>query len=257
MSHRRRAKDVRDDRWATFLACFGFFVAPSLLTLLTDRVGAVKALLGAVVVSGFATFVGARYLFDLLRRLVRRAGRRPFEDGVVIEDTTFPRKVLIATSGGRRDLEERQAGTTEALRMPLLRFLVARAEPDHVWVLTTSDTRTEDTLGGTELGGKLKDWFPGRQISCGIGIIPSNEFDMRAVLDVVHRAMQTAEVGPDDVVIDGTGGTSIMSVSALLAAQHEGIAYQAVRQDRSAASVLLPIDSDVDPATTTGDGHDR
>jgi hypothetical protein len=233
-----------------FVPFLSLLIIPTFLTAITNDHNEWTVVLMTIGLSVAGSLLLAPRVRRWLAARVRPDSGRAF---VLASDEQFPRRVLVATFAGRRNLEPvtltgpNTAGVQQ--RPSLLRFLVHRSSPEHLVVLTTPQVQRE--VSSTELAARLSEWFGTNAPTLSVCLVPADEFAPTAVLAAVTEAVRRSGASLDDVVVDGTAGTSIMSVSAYGGAQAAGVAYQSVRQDQGAVSVLLPF------ATTGGEGFER
>jgi hypothetical protein len=206
---------------AVFAAYFGLFIAPSLLSALTSDSNKWIVLAGATAVAlpvsaSFSSHVRSR--FRSLRRrsqLVETAARAP-------------KGVVVATFAGV------QAAEMSGTRPALLRVLMERSSP-HRLVLLGTEKSAGDVPAVRE---RMATWRLERIPEVEVVVIPAGEFANEAVTETLQRLIDQG-IDPSDIVVDGTGATAIMSVSAFAGAMACGVDFQAVRQDHLAVSLLL------------------
>ena len=141
-------------------------------------------------------------------------------------DSKLPRRVLVATFSGSPALKSFEG------RPALLRYLIERSNPELIVLLATSRSYNDAVTAVTAFASWGLSAVP-----VEVRLVPADEFDpeaVRAVLDELARRGYE----PDQIVIDGTGATSIMSVSAYIAASAAGVDFQGVRQDQGTVAVL-------------------
>jgi hypothetical protein len=199
-------------------------VAPALLTAVTTDTNRWTVLAVTAVISVAATAFGVRSLGAWEARRRRRA--------LISVPGAQPREVLVVTAGPNHF-----AG--KGRPTPLLRLQLEQTKPSLLAIIGSRETKSKET----------------DLISCLDGLSsaidrPGYDFfltddadsvDLTPVQKAVQWAREHSDAGLDDIVVDVTGGTTSMSVSALLAATNAGIDCQIVRQDKSGATRILNV----------------
>ena len=205
---------------AVFVAYFGLFISPSLLTAITSSRNRwiVFALCTAIAVP-VSVFVSVQF-----RRRTAALNRHAANVGVHDRDQ---RDVLVATFAGL------QATEAAAGRPALLRVLLERSQPSKLILLATERSAQD----GQQVRERIAAWDLKVLPMVEMIVIPAGEFSNESLTARLRETLDDG-VQPASVVVDGTGATAIMSVSAFAAAVACGIDFQSVRQDYLAVSVL-------------------
>lgn len=214
------------ETWPVAVPLVGLFVAPTFLTAITSDSNEWRVFGFTLALTIVASLVLAPSFRRAIVRWVHQAQPAPENPPV---DQVFPRRTVLATFSGKSNLTEHQG------RPPLLQFIVQRSAPERL-VLLASDRAIGET-SEVELGSVLHGWFGDRAPSLVVRRLPADEFAPAAVHAVIEEELRRG-VPSGELVVDGTGGTTIMAASACLGAREANVDYQAVRQDQQRIALL-------------------
>ena len=214
---------------APLLGFGSVFVAPAVYELIRRRLDP----LGTLLVMGFAALlIATAVALQLPRLLGQRLARRPTDLSVSSSD---PRAVAVMTYGGVRDLNDRRIQGQGV--PPLVLSTLQRSSARRLVLIASAESSAE--VG--ECREALALWHQTSMLTVLPELtmvqVAGGELDPAPVADALSEIL--VDCPARDIVVDGTGGTGLMSVSAYAAALEAGVDFQMARQDRVGHVTLL------------------
>ena len=209
---------------APLLGFGSVFVAPAVYELIRRRLDP----LGTLLVMGFAALlIATAVALQLPRLLGQRLARRPTDLSVSSSD---PRAVA-----GVRDLNDRRIQGQGV--PPLVLSTLQRSSARRLVLIASAESSAE--VG--ECREALALWHQTSMLTVLPELtmvqVAGGELDPAPVADALSEIL--VDCPARDIVVDGTGGTGLMSVSAYAAALEAGVDFQMARQDRVGHVTLL------------------
>lgn len=185
-------------------------VLPALLTWVTNDHNK-----GVIVLVLVIVMVPVGIVVERLMEAIQRRALRP----TITSQDPQPRRGLVITVGpGSLAVRDGQGRAfTRILGHVQPEFVVLLAGPQ----LSNDDRQSLEQLPRLTLN---------REVPVEIRTIDAGRVDQAGALSAIH-ALRHREVQPEDIVVDITGGTLSMSLSAFLAARETGCDVQLIQQN--------------------------